>query len=316
MKNGTTIDMTHGPLLGKILLFSLPLMASNVLQLLFNAADIVVVGRFAGHESLAAVGSTVSVIYLFVNLLIGLSVGVNVIIARYLGLTGYEREISRMLHTAVTIALVGGAILGAIGIAVAGWVLDLISVPADVRPLAAVYMRIYFIGTPFNMLYNYGAAALRAKGDTRRPLIFLSISGVVNVILNLIFVIQFEMNVVGVALVTIISEAISALLVMRCLSHAEDELHFSYKKLCMDKRSAIDMAPYSETYCTDGYNGYLDTIFPGKHIFNPHNKNDTFTVEGVNADLRHYPYAGASEQVFSEKVGESSGSPHGFCYRV
>jgi Na+-driven multidrug efflux pump len=164
VKNGTTIDMTHGPLLGKILLFSLPLMASNVLQLLFNAADIVVVGRFAGHESLAAVGSTVSVIYLFVNLLIGLSVGVNVIIARYLGLTGYEREISRMLHTAVTIALAGGAILGAIGIAVAGWVLDLISVPAAVRPLAAVYMRIYFIGTPFNMLYNYGAAALRAKG--------------------------------------------------------------------------------------------------------------------------------------------------------
>ncbi len=242
MKNGTTIDMTHGPLLGKILLFSLPLMASNVLQLLFNAADIVVVGRFAGHESLAAVGSTVSVIYLFVNLLIGLSVGVNVVIARYLGLTGYEREISRMLHTAVTIALAGGAILGAIGIAVAGWVLDLISVPADVRPLAAIYMRIYFIGTPFNMLYNYGAAALRAKGDTRRPLVFLSISGVINIVLNLIFVIQFEMNVVGVALATIISEAISAFLVMRCLSHAEDELHFSLKKLCIDKQSAIDMA--------------------------------------------------------------------------
>lgn len=153
------------------------------------------------------------------------------------------------------------------------------------------------------LLYNYGAAALRAKGDTRRPLIFLSISGVVNVILNLIFVLQFEMNVVGVALVTIISEAISALLVMRCLSHAEDELNFSYKKLCMDKRSAIDMAPYSETYCTDGYNGYLDTIFPGKHIFNPHNKNDTFTVEGVNADLRHYiPTLARRSRCFPRKL--------------
>lgn len=242
MKSKTTINMTSGSLLGKILLFSLPLMASNILQLLFNAADVVVVGRFAGHESLAAVGSTVSVIYLFVNLLIGLSVGVNVVVARYLGLTGYEREISRMLHTAVTIALVGGTVLVVAGIVAAGWVLELISVPDDVRPLAAVYMRIYFIGTPFNMLYNYGAAALRAKGDTRRPLTFLLISGTVNVILNLIFVIMFEMNVVGVALATIISQALSALLIMRCLSRTDDELHFSWKKLCIDKGSVVDMA--------------------------------------------------------------------------
>lgn len=242
MRSKTTINMTSGPLLGKILLFSLPLVASNILQLLFNAADVVVVGRFAGHESLAAVGSTVSVIYLFVNLLIGLSVGVNVVVARYLGLTGYEREISRMLHTAVTIALVGGTVLGMAGIVAASWVLDLISIPDDVRPLAAVYMRIYFIGTPFNMLYNYGAAALRAKGDTRRPLMFLLISGTVNVILNLIFVILFEMNVVGVALATIISQSLSALLIMRCLSHMDDELHFSWKKLCIDKGSVVDMA--------------------------------------------------------------------------
>ncbi|MGN1008204.1 MAG: MATE family efflux transporter [Butyricicoccus sp.] len=242
MKSKTSIDMTHGPLLGKILLFSLPLMASNILQLLFNAADVVVVGRFAGHASLAAVGSTVSIIYLFINLLIGLSVGVNVMIARYLGLTGYGKEISRTLHTAVLVALAGGAALGLVGIAAADWALGKMSVPDDVRPLAVVYMRIFFAGTPFNMLYNYGAAALRAKGDTRRPLLFLLVSGVVNVILNLIFVIPLHMNVVGVALATISSQALSAALIVRCLSRSEDEVHFSWHKLCLDKRSLIDMA--------------------------------------------------------------------------
>ena len=142
MKRSATIDMTHGPLLGKILLFSLPLMASNILQLLFNAADIVVVGRFAGSASLAAVSSTVSVINLFTQLLIGLSVGVNVVIARYLGLGGQGKEISRTLHTAVLVAMVGGVALGAVGILSSGWVLDLTGVPDDVRPLALVYMRI------------------------------------------------------------------------------------------------------------------------------------------------------------------------------
>ena len=205
MKRSATIDMTHGPLLGKILLFSLPLMASNILQLLFNAADIVVVGRFAGSASLAAVSSTVSVINLFTQLLIGLSVGVNVVIARYLGLGGQGKEISRTLHTAVLVAMVGCVALGAVGILSSGWVLDLTGVPDDVRPLALVYMRIYFIGTPFTMLYNYGAAALRAAGDTRRPLFFLLISGMVNVVLNLISVIALHMDVVGVALATVIS---------------------------------------------------------------------------------------------------------------
>ena len=242
MKTKTSMDMTRGPLLGKILLFSLPLMASNVLQLLFNAADVVVVGRFAGHASLAAVGSTVSVIFLFINMLIGLSVGVNVVIARYLGMDGYGREISKTLHTAVLVALAGGIALGAAGIAAAGRVLDLISVPDDVRPLALVYMRLYFVGTPFNMLYNYGAAALRAKGDTRRPLLFLLISGVVNVVLNLIFVIPLQMNVAGVALATVTSQALSACLILRCLSRSGDALCFSWNRLCLDKRSLVDMA--------------------------------------------------------------------------
>lgn len=242
MKRNEVVDMTHGPLLGKILLFSLPLMASNILQLLFNAADIIVVGRFAGNASLAAVSSTVSVINLFTQLLIGLSVGVNVVIARYFGLGGSGREISRTLHTAVTVALVGGAALGALGILMSGWVLDCMNVPDDVRPLALLYMRIYFVGTPVTMLYNYGAAALRAAGDTRRPLFFLIISGVINVILNLISVILFHMDVMGVGLATIISQAVSAVLVIACLSQTTGELHFSWRSLCLDKARLLDMA--------------------------------------------------------------------------
>lgn len=242
MKNKTAIDMTHGPLLGKIFLFSLPLMASNVLQLLFNAADVVVVGRFAGHASLAAVGSTMCIIYLFINLLVGISVGVNVVIARFLGLTGHEREISLALHTAMLVALAGGALLGALGALSAGWMLDLISVPGDVRPLALTYIRIYFVGTPFIMLYNYGAAALRATGDTRRPLLFLLVSGVVNVILNLIFVIFLHMDVAGVALATILSQALSAGLILLCLARCRDEVQFSWKKLCLDRPSLLSMA--------------------------------------------------------------------------
>ena len=194
MRDRFSIDMTHGPLLGKILRFSLPLMASNILQMLFSAADSVVVGRFAGHASLAAVGSTVGIIALFVNLLIGASVGVNVVIAHYLGVTGHDREISRSLHTAVTLALAGGVLLGGVGVLAADAALQLMSVPTDVRPLALLYVRIYFLGTPFTMLYNYGAAALRAKGDTQRPLLFLLLSGVLNLGLNLYFVIALEMD--------------------------------------------------------------------------------------------------------------------------
>lgn len=237
-----TIDMTHGPLLGKILLFSLPLMASNILQLLFNAADIVVVGRFAGNTALAAVGSTVSLINLFIQLLVGLSVGVNVLIARYLGLSGQEKEISRALHTAMAVAMAGGTVLALIGIAASGWALDSMGVPDDVRPLALLYMRIYFVGTPFAAVYNYGAAALRAKGDTRRPLVFLLLSGAVNLVLNLFFVIALRLDVAGVGWATVISQALSAALILRCLTDTPDELHFCWRWLAFDKRSLIDMA--------------------------------------------------------------------------
>lgn len=234
--------MTHGPLLGKILLFSLPLMATNLLQMLFNAVDIIVVGRFAGYGSLAAVGSTSSIIYLITNLLIGISVGVNVVIAQYLGAGRREKEISRTIHTAVLVALAGGAALGLAGLLASDLALTLVSTPADIYDKALLYLRIYFLGTPFVMLYNYGTAALRAMGDTRRPLLYLILSGGTNLVLNLYFVVALGMDVAGVALATVLSQLLSAGLVLSCLIRSGDAFHFSWGQLRLDRHSLGRMA--------------------------------------------------------------------------
>lgn len=210
------IDMCNGPLLGKILIFYIPLMLSGVLQLLFNAADIAVVGRFAGNESLAAVGSTSSLTNLIVNLFIGLSVGANVLVARFYG-AGQKDELKEMVQTAVATSVFSGIILVFVGFFVSKPALTLMGTPENVISHSVLYMRIYFAGMPFMMAYNFGAAVLRAVGDTKRPLYYLLLAGVVNVILNLIFVIVFQMGVAGVATATVISQAISAALVIRCL---------------------------------------------------------------------------------------------------
>ena len=210
------IDMCNGPLLGKILVFYVPLMLSGILQLLFNAADIVVVGRFAGNEALAAVGSTGSLTNLIVNLFIGLSVGANVLVARFYG-AGQEGELKEMVQTAVATAVAGGVILVFLGFFVSGPALRLMGTPDDVISHSVLYMRIYFCGMPFMMVYNFGSAVLRAVGDTRRPLYYLLAAGVVNVLLNLFFVITLSMGVAGVAAATVISQAISAGLIVRCL---------------------------------------------------------------------------------------------------
>jgi len=210
------IDMCNGPLPGKILLFYFPLMLSGILQLLFNAADIAVAGQFAGNEALAAVGSTSSLTNLLVNLFIGLSVGANVLVARFYG-AGQTNELKSMVQTAVATSVIGGVILVFVGFFVSKPALILMGTPDDVISHSVLYMRIYFAGMPFMMAYNFGAAVLRAVGDTRRPLYYLSIAGAVNVLLNLIFVIAFEMGVAGVATATVISQAISAVLVLRCL---------------------------------------------------------------------------------------------------
>lgn len=225
-----TIDMCNGPILKKMLLFSLPLMCSSILQLLFNAADIVVVGRFAGDNSLAAVGSNTSLINLLTNLFIGLSIGANVVAARYYG-AKRDSDLSRTVHTAMLLSIYSGIVLALIGVLFARQILTWMRSPEEVLGLAAVYLRIYFLGMPATMIYNFGSAILRAAGDTKRPLYYLSGAGVVNVVLNLFFVITLKMDVAGVAAATVISQCISAFLVVRCLMKEEGSMKLVLKEL-------------------------------------------------------------------------------------
>ena len=203
------IDMVNGPIQRKMLLFAFPLMVSSVLQLLFNAADIIVVGRWAGDNSLAAVGSTASLINLMVNLFVGLSVGANVLAAKFFG-AKKDRELSETVHTVIMMSMISGIGLAAVGIMFAEPILKLMQSPESVLKLAALYLRIYFLGMPAMMIYNFGSAVLRAKGDTKRPLYYLTAAGVINVCLNLFFVIKLQMDVAGVAAATSISQFVSA----------------------------------------------------------------------------------------------------------
>lgn len=230
------IDMCNGPLFHKILIFYIPLMLSGVLQLLFNAADIVVVGQFAGNEALAAVGSTSALINLIVNVFIGLSVGANVLTARYYG-AGQKKDLHDIVHTSVATSLVCGTFLIFVGFFVAAPALLRMGTPDDVLGPAVLYMRIYFAGMPVMMAYNFGSAILRAVGDTKRPLYYLLIAGVINVILNLFFVIVFSMGVAGVALATVLSQVVSAGLVMRCLivEDTDFQLHLKEFRIEWDK---------------------------------------------------------------------------------
>ena len=224
------MDMCSGSILKKILLFTLPLMCSSLLQLLFNAADIIVVGRFAGDNSLAAVGSTSSLINLLTNFFMGLSVGANVLVARFFGAKN-QKDLTETVHTAMTISLYSGVILTVVGLAGARQILLWMNTPEDVLPLATLYLRIYFLGMTAMMLYNFGSAILRAIGDTKRPLYYLMIAGVVNVALNLLFVIVFRMDVAGVAAATAISQCISAVLIVRCMMKEQGSIHLELSAL-------------------------------------------------------------------------------------
>ena len=229
MKNNKyEIDMCNGTLMDKLISFSLPLMLSGILQLLFNAVDIIVVGRFTGSQALAAVGSTTALINIFTNLFIGISLGANVLAARFYA-SGKEQEMSETVHTSITLALISGLVMALAGVLLARFALNLMGTPNDVIDQSVLYMRIYFLGMPFFMLYNYGAAILRAVGDTKRPLFFLVISGMTNAVLNLVLVIVFHMGVAGVAIGTIVSQLISSILVLRCLytSNTSYRLYFS-----------------------------------------------------------------------------------------
>ncbi|MCI7791220.1 MAG: MATE family efflux transporter [Lachnospiraceae bacterium] len=232
------IDMCSGSIFKKMLLFALPLMCSSILQLLFNAADIVVVGHFAGDHALAAVGSNTALINLLTNLFVGLSIGTNVLVAQYYG-AKKEQELKETVHTSMMLSVYSGILLTIVGVIAARQILIWMQAPSEVLGLAVIYLRIYFIGMTSTMIYNFGSAILRAVGDTKRPLYYLLGAGVVNVVLNLIFVVLFQMGVAGVGAATVISQTISAFLVVRCLILEQGGIHLELKELRIHKDKFI-----------------------------------------------------------------------------
>ena len=234
------IDMVRGPVLLKMLKFTLPLMLSSILQLLFNAADIIVVGKFAGDNSLAAVGSNSALVSLLTNLFVGLSVGANVVVAKYYG-GRRQRELSDTVHTTMLLSLISGVALTVIGVVLSRYFLIWMGTPDEVLPLATEYLRIYFLGMTGMMVYNFGGAILRAIGDTKRPLYYLAFSGCVNVGLNLFFVISLKMDVAGVGAATAISQWISAVLILQCLCREQSDIRLDLRHLRLhgDKVMAI-----------------------------------------------------------------------------
>ena len=229
-KNKYEIDMCNGSIMDKLISFALPLMLSGILQLMFNAVDIIVVGHFSSSQALAAVGSTTALINMFVNLFIGVSLGTNVLAARCYA-AGKDKEMSEVVHTSILFALISGIVMAVIGVLLAKPALQLMQTPADVIDQSALYMRIYFLGMPFFMLYNYGAAVLRAVGDTKRPLMYLILSGIVNTLLNLFLVIVFRLAVAGVAISTIIAQCISCILILNCLRKSESSYKLTFSGL-------------------------------------------------------------------------------------
>ena len=229
-QKSNNIDMVNGPLFGNIIRYAIPLMLTGVLQLLFNAADLVVVGRYCGRLSIAAVGATGAIINLIINLFIGLSVGVGVTVAVSLGAQDDDR-CSRAVHTAMPVAVIGGAVLTVVGVLISRTLLSWMQTPDDVIGLSALYMRIYFCGMIPSLVFNYGAAILRAAGDTKHPLYYLVTAGIINVVLNLFFVIVLKRNVDGVALATILSQCVSAFLIVRFLLRTEGAYKLVFRKM-------------------------------------------------------------------------------------
>lgn len=216
MKKRNFLDMTCGPFLKKILIFSVPLMLTGLLQLAYNTADVVVVGRFVGKEALAAVGSTGSLVNLFLNVFLGLSMGSGVMVARHIGERD-DKSVHECTHTAMLLSVISGIFIGALGFFFSGEMLRLMKVPDDVLDLATLYLKIYFLGSPGLMAYNFGASIVRATGDTKRPLYILTFSGLVNVVLNLVLIIVFDFGVSGVAIATVVSQYLSAILIIAYL---------------------------------------------------------------------------------------------------
>lgn len=272
------IDMLHGPLLGKILTFAMPFAASSILQQLFNSVDVAVVGRFASSEALAAVGANTFLINLFINLFIGISVGTNVIIANHIGQHNKD-GISKAVHTTALLALISGILLLFIGLLLARPILGWMGTPENVMHDAVLYLRIYFLGAPFFMVYNFGAAILRSKGDTKRPLYILLVAGVINTILNLVFVIAFHMSVAGVAIATGIANAFSATMIVALLRHEPAPFKLNFKEMHIDKPSMQRMLQigmpaglqgmvfsFSNIFVQTGINGFGSAAVAGASV--------------------------------------------------
>lgn len=288
-KKSYEIDMCNGPILPKLLRFSVPLTLSTMLQLLFNAADVVVVGRYAGDNSLAAVGSNTALINLLTNLFLGLSIGANILAARHYG-AREDEELSKTVHTSILLSIYSGILLSIVGVCGARVILEWMQCPDDVLGLATIYLRIYFAGMTATMLYNFGAALLRAGGDTQRPLYFLLAAGVVNVVLNLFFVIKLQMDVAGVALATVISQCISAGLVIRCLMKENGPLKLELKKL---KIYPMKLKQIMQVGIPAGFQGVLFSLANVTVQSSINSFDDTVLVAGSSASssVENFVYA-------------------------
>lgn len=239
MKN-KAINMTSGPITPMLIRFAIPMLLSGTLQILFNAADTIVVGRFAGHTSMAAIGSTGSLTHLFVNVFMGISVGVNVVVARSVGMKDKDAT-DKAVHTSLALSLYCGIALSIIGYFISPPVLSLMGTPLDVIDKSVLYMRIIFLGQPFNLIYNFGAAILRADGDTKRPLYYLSVAGILNVVMNIFFVVVLKIDVAGVAFATIISQGFSAIMVVRAINKGSENISFSLSRLKINWKKAKEI---------------------------------------------------------------------------
>lgn len=302
------MDMTSGPLWGKMMMFAVPLILSSMLQLLFNAADLIVVGNWGGHGSMAAVGNTVSLINLVINLLLGLSVGASVVVAQCFG-AKQENDVKQTVHTAITVAVIGGIIVGIVGICLARPLLTLIDTPQDIFDKSELYLRIYFAGLPFLSLYNFGASLLRAVGDTRRPMIYLAIAGVINIVLNIFTVTVLALDVAGVAIATVTSQAVSAVLVLRLLSKYDGCMKLNFRELRIHKNKLIRMASVGIP------SGIQGTIFSLSNFLiqgSINSFNDTMIVAGNTASvsIEAFIYAGmnAFHQAALSFMGQNIGA--------
>lgn len=276
------MDMIHGPMFYKILFFALPLAASSILQQLFNSADVAVVGRFAGSTALAAVGGNSPVINLLINMFVGLSIGANVIIANFIG-QGREDKVKEAVHTVMSVALISGVSLLVIGIIIAKPILLMINTPSEVINLAVLYLRIYFLGMPFVMVYNFGAAILRSTGETRKPLYCLIISGIINILLNLLLVIVFHLSVAGVAIATVIADGVSAFLVVYFLSHSDDAIRLNIRELSLNKEIVVKVIKIGAPAGLQGVVFSLSNVFIQSAI----NGFGTHAMAGSSAGLNY-----------------------------